>query len=373
MRVVLLIVASAVACDPSGPGDQSDAGTDGGNPHVDAGSQAVDGGFQGIDAGADAASDASVDAMADAGPRGACSTATPEGLQGCVDRARYVADVEAIAGVRPPGSEHHQVVRALCASRLESLGFDVELHDYGSGVNVVGVRPGTSSTERVLISAHYDGVPQCDAADDNATGVAAALETARVLGAVEHERTLVVACWDEEETGYVGSLAYATRAQEEGQEIAASFVFETIGYRDTTPGSQAFPDGFGLLFPDAQAAVEARASRGDFVALVADALHSTETTETLATMAERVGLPVVPIVVSEALKDSPYTADLRRSDHAPFWLVDAPGIMITDTADFRNDRYHCAGGEDTIEHLDHDFTVSIIQMTVGAAAASLGR
>lgn len=51
----------------------------------------------------------------------------------------------------------------------------------------------------VIVAAHYDTVDFCPGADDNGSGVAGALETARVLVAEPHARTLVVACWDEEE------------------------------------------------------------------------------------------------------------------------------------------------------------------------------
>ena len=32
--------------------------------------------------------------------------------------------------------------------------------------------------------------------------------------------------------------------------------------------------------------------------------------------------------------------DTRRSDHAPFWDLGYPAIMVTDTANMRNPNYH---------------------------------
>jgi Zn-dependent M28 family amino/carboxypeptidase len=288
----------------------------------------------------------------------------------CVARSRYVADLEAIAGPREPGSPHHDEVRELCATRLTDLGYNVERFDYGTGIDIVGTLTGTSSPdERVLISAHYDGTgATCDGADDNGSGVAGLLEAARVLATIDHSRTLVVACWDEEERGLVGSRAYADRANAAGEVIVANYVFEMIGYRDPTPGAQTFPTGFDLLFPRVVRAEEALGSPGDFIALVADELHSTDAVARFETNAARVGLRTVAIVASEALKLSPATGDLRRSDHGGFWANDDPGIMVTDTANFRYDGYHCYAEPDTIDRLDHDFSVRVVQATIGAVA-----
>lgn len=351
----------------------SGCGSSGGTPSADAGASASS------DGGMDAATtlDATVAPDAEGNdaavlPLPACGTSTPEALMACVERARYVADLETISGARPPGSTHHGEVRELCATRLGELGFTVERHDYGSGVNVVGTRVGTAlPDERVLVSAHYDSTVGCPGADDNASGTAGALETARVLAMATFGRTLVVACWDEEERGLVGSRGYADRAAMRGETLVANFVYEMIGYRDTTPGSQSLPAGLGLLFPRELRALQLRGSPGDFVVVIADELHSAGSAAAVGAMAARVGLPSVVLALPESVALVPETSDLRRSDHASFWENGAPGIMLGDTANFRYDRYHCAAGPDTPDQLDPDFSVAIIQATVGAAAQSL--
>jgi hypothetical protein len=45
--------------------------------------------------------------------------------------------------------------------------------------------------------------------------------------------------------------------------------------------------------------------------------------------------------------------DTRRSDHAPFWDLGFPAIMITDTANMRNPHYHWES--DHIDTLDLAF------------------
>ena len=327
----------------------------------------------GIDGGRDAGRAAGgEDAGTDAGPLPACSAESPLALSQCVDAARYQADLETLAMPREPGSAHWQAMQDLCAERLEGLGFTVERHAYATGVNVIGVREGTSEPERrVLVGAHYDHIAGCAGADDNATGVAGALEAARVLATASFPRTLVVACWDEEERGLIGSRAYAERARANGETIDAYFNFEMIGFTDDTPDSQEMPAGFELLFRDAARELEANESRGDFIAVIGDPA-SEATVASLERYADRLGLPFIPLVVPESLLESPLIGDLKRSDHASFWDEGYPGMMITDTSEFRYDDYHCRGGPDVVANLDRDFSALVVAMTVAAAAESLG-
>ncbi|MDX2086831.1 MAG: M20/M25/M40 family metallo-hydrolase [Kofleriaceae bacterium] len=303
----------------------------------------------------------------------ACGSPDPaESPVELVERATYEADLAAIAAPRSPGTPHWQAVQDLCANRFAELGFEVERHDYGTGVNVIGVRPGTSKPEeRVVISAHYDSVPNCVGADDNGTGVAGTLEAARVLSRAPHDRTLVVACWDEEERGLIGSSAYVDRAHAAGDAIVLSMVFEMIGYRSTAPNSQQSDATLEAVFPEAAAQISGNAYRGDFALVVNDETATTAVAD-LQAAAATIGLPVVNISLLAPLKTA--IEDLRRSDHAPFWDVDYPALMITDTANFRNPHYHCPRGtSDALTDIDYEFAVANVKVVVGAAAAALDR
>jgi hypothetical protein len=341
-----------------------------------------------IDAGLDASEDVGMDATRDVGfdvgrdaprfdvagdaPLPACSNASPLALTQCVEETRYQTDLVDIAMERVPASAQWQRVQDLCATRLASLGFEVERQAYGTGVNVIGVRMGTTDPEhRVVLGAHYDHIAGCAGADDNATGVAGLLEAARVLSTASYPRTLVVACWDEEEAGLLGSLAYAGRARTRREQIDMNFTFEMIGYTSHAPGSQSIPTGFDLLFPEGAAEVAANESRGDFVAVVGDPA-SNPSVAMLEHYADWMRLPFVPLVVPMSLLSSPLIGDLRRSDHASFWATRVPAVMITDTSNFRYANYHCFEGEDVVANLDQHFASQIVAMTVGAAAETLG-
>ena len=88
--------------------------------------------------------------------------------------------------------------------------------------------------------------------------------------------------------------------------------------------------------------------------------------------AERVGLPAISVTLVGDQKKSDLFGDLRRSDHAPFWDVDYPAIFISDSGEFRNDRYHCVAGEDSVDSLVPSFTELVIRMTVSSMAETLG-
>ncbi len=301
----------------------------------------------------------------------ACGTTASERLA-CIERERLAADVRDFATLRQPGSEGWQRVQDTCATRLEALGFAVERVDYGTGINVIGRKEGTGEApEEVIVSAHYDHIEGCEGADDNASGLAATLEIARVLSTVETPKTLVIACWDEEERGLIGSRAYADAAALEARNIAAMISFDGIGYYATEPNSQSIPNGFEMLFPVQVAELEARDFRGDYISLIAD-----EESMAVATAFEEhgasVGLITSILPVPEALKLIPQTADLRRSDHASFWVHDFPGILVTDSANFRNPHYHCLDGMDAPETLDVGFITQVSQATLGAVISALG-
>ncbi|HEX2578582.1 MAG TPA: M20/M25/M40 family metallo-hydrolase, partial [Aquihabitans sp.] len=103
-----------------------------------------------------------------------------------------------------------------------ATGRGAYVQTFGTGANVLGVVPGTDlAHEYVIVGAHYDGQPDecrsvepgdliCNGATDNATGVAAVLEVGRRLAdaPVRQRRSVILAFWDAEEEGRVGSRHY---------------------------------------------------------------------------------------------------------------------------------------------------------------------
>lgn len=105
-----------------------------------------------------------------------------------------------------------------------------------SGRNIYSIQPGSIHPDRqFIICAHYDAADDF-AADDNATGVAAVLETARILSAQLFPYTLVYAFWDEEEAGLFGSTRFAARARSNNTLIEGVVNLDMLGYDKNSDG-----------------------------------------------------------------------------------------------------------------------------------------
>ena len=137
-----------------------------------------------------------------------------------VDAARLEAHVKYLSADLHPRS-HDQLRNTELAAQyifdqLKASGAAVATQDVVVGRttyrNIVA-RFGPATGPLIVVGAHYDAHAGTPGADDNASGVAGVLEAARVLAMAEHPRTLVVAFWDEEERGLVGSRAQAMRAR----------------------------------------------------------------------------------------------------------------------------------------------------------------
>ncbi len=285
-----------------------------------------------------------------------------------VERLRE--DVRRVAVRRDPGSQGWRDVRAFISQRLTDLGY-APSHDAFAqgGVNVIATKPGASlASELVILSAHYDHVWDCAGADDNASGVAVVLEAARALLDATPNRTIMLAFWDFEEDGLVGSTSWAKKARARGDRIEMVISLDGVGYVDPRPGSQTLPTGADNLLPDVARQLKTSGYRGDFIALIADS-DSDEHVEAFEGFAASRGLPHVAVGLSALTRV--LLLDAARSDHASFWLMGYPGILVTDTANFRNPRYHCATGSDSPDSLDYEFLAkvagAVIDTTVAAA------
>ncbi|MBI4676894.1 MAG: M28 family peptidase [Elusimicrobia bacterium] len=205
--------------------------------------------------------------------------------------------------------------------------------------NVIAVF-GPDSEERLVVGAHYDAFGPFPAADDNASGVAALLELARLLGAEPPAMRVDLAAYTMEEpplfgTSFMGSAQHAAKLKKEGVRIRAMIALEMLGFYSDEPGSQGTPSVlFDLLYPD----------RGDFIGVVTD--HSSRPLARPIKAAMRgFGLPVYSITAP------PFVQGIDYSDHGSFWDQGYQAAMLTDTAFLRNKNYHKP--TDTPETLDY--------------------
>lgn len=308
----------------------------------------------------------------------AASAGSPAAKKGEADAKRLEDDVRALAIERYPGSDGWLKARRQCASRLESLGFEARTSNFvlpgapGAPMtykNVVGVKRGASRPdEQIIVSAHYDHIYGCPGADDDASGVAATLEIARLLSTESHARTLVVACWDLEEDGLVGSTFYATKAKEAGDQIKLAVALDAVGFTNRKPNTQNLPPGLQTLAPKLAKQVEKGEFRADFIALVHDP-DAADFVTPFEDEAKAIGLRTGVLEVSTF--ERLVMNDVLRADHASFWIAGYPAILISDSGEFRNPAYHCWEAVDGPDTLDYPFLAQVTSSTAAMVRAAL--
>jgi Zn-dependent M28 family amino/carboxypeptidase len=194
-------------------------------------------------------------------------------------------------------------------------------------------------------------VPGSPGADDNASAVAVCLECARLIR--KHSTRLVmIVLFNREEDGLLGSSEFvASLAEQSDWDIQEAHIFEMVGYRDRSPGSQTMPPGLPIRTRDT----------GDFLALLANRT-SNRIAEDLLTLAACYVPQSVVVALKIYLGIERAFGHLNRSDHTPFWQAGIPSIMWTDTSEFRNPHYHLAS--DKPGTLDYEFMSEVAQLAL---------
>ena len=191
--------------------------------------------------------------------------------------------------------------------------------------------PGARAAGVVVVGAHYDSLRGTVGANDNGSGVAALLALARLFAHRHPERALRFVAFANEEPPYfqkpsMGSVVYARRCRERGEEIVAMLSLETLGFYTDRPGSQRYPFPFGYFYP----------TTGDFVAFVGDTGSAALVRRTLSTFRRSAGFPSEGAAAPSALPG------VGWSDQWSFRQEGYPAVMVTDTAPFRYPHYHRA-------------------------------
>ncbi len=135
------------------------------------------------------------------------------------------------------GSSGGDLAADYLIQKLESYNLEVYDQVYSStGRNVYAVQEGYLYPEKqYIICAHYDAV-DVYCADDNASGVAAVIEAARILSKYDFKYTLIYALWDEEEIGLVGSNYYASQASSNQDEIQGVLNMDMLAWDGNNDG-----------------------------------------------------------------------------------------------------------------------------------------
>ncbi len=238
-------------------------------------------------------------------------------------------------------------------ARFQEYGLEASFQEYvvdgRTFRNVVAVQPGAIASAPVtVLGAHYDSFGSGPGANDNASGVAVLLETARTLPqrCGRGDRYFVAFSTEEPPhfgTDRMGSHAFAADLQARGIEVDLMIALDSVGYYSREPASQRFPvKGMEYLYP----------SRGSFVAVVGDLGAGRWIKRVKLGLRATRGVGVVSF-------RGPASLGVDLSDHSAFRKLGYPAVLVTDTAFLRDDAYHTA--DDRPERLHYPKMARLVE------------
>jgi uncharacterized repeat protein (TIGR01451 family) len=235
------------------------------------------------------------------------------------------------------------IERDYIRDRMKALGLDVRYQDFNLGDtslnNVEGALDGWGlGGDTIYIAcAHYDSISNAPystapGADDNASGVAAVLEAARVLSQHRYRHTLRFVTFSAEEQGLYGSYYYVVEARSAGTDIGGAINLDMIAWdsdddniMEIHAGTQSDSQALGTAFQNANATY---------------------------------GLSLVPEYITNGAS--------WASDHARFWSQGYPAILVIEDFQDFNPYYHKTS--DTLDKLDLPYATKFVQATVATLA-----
>ncbi|MBC2844260.1 M28 family peptidase [Winogradskyella flava] len=229
--------------------------------------------------------------------------------------------------------------------QLESLpNLTVEFQNFNStGKNVIATQLGKTNPDNIyIVCAHYDSVTTF-CSDDNATGVSAVLEIARILSGQCTDNTIIYALWDEEEIGLLGANFYAQQAADETNgnsrdNILGVINMDMIGYDGDAPGT---------------------IGDNDFDIDVRNIANSIAIKDDLISILNTYTFDLNEIVVNPGT---------TASDHARFWSQGYSAVLVGESWE-TNDQtpdYHTSG--DRTEDIDFQYMTELTKLVLAYMA-----
>lgn len=264
---------------------------------------------------------------------------------------------------RYTGTDGNDTEAEYILAQLESYGFQTDLqtfssvesilssHTCPSGTEMTNISArieGTDSSQTYMLVGHYDSIsddPDFDpapGADDNASGTATALEIARVFAESHSQKplkySLEIVLFDAEELGLCGSTYYVSQLDRQKKDsIRGILNIDMIGFS-----------------PSSETCSYAAYNKND--------PRTLDLVKRFATMNDHYDLETNGFAEASSQKNS---------DHASFWNVNLPAIMISECYPEQNENYHKT--TDTIDALNftqiqkvaQSVTATLAELTIG--------
>jgi acetylornithine deacetylase/succinyl-diaminopimelate desuccinylase-like protein len=243
--------------------------------------------------------------------------------------------------------------------------------------NVVATLRGTTNPERIyVVSGHYDSMctsptdAKCDApgANDDASGTAAVVETARVMSKRKFDATIVFMTVPGEEQGLLGAAYYAEQAKKANQNIEAMFTNDIIGgvtsYKNSPERQTVRVFAEGVPTSETEQEAETRRRVGG---------ENDSAARQLARYIQDVGNVYSPKFRVQVI----YRRDRygRGGDHIPFLERGFAAVRFSEPNEDYTHQHQNVRTEnnvfygDTIEYVDFDYIASVTRVNAAALAS----
>lgn len=239
--------------------------------------------------------------------------------------------------------EELQRVSAWIKEQMRLFGIPCQYQNYsvnGLGYRNVVCNLAAGHADKVIVGAHYDVFGEQQGADDNASGVAGVIETARILAQQKSQLTqnieFVFYTLQEPpffKTEQMGSYIHAKSVQTQKDQIQGVYILDMIGYFDEKL-VQDYPVGLKWVYPN----------HANYIA----AVSNVQSYDLGAKYCEE--MRTLNRLECQRLVAPSFVSGMEFSDHLNYWKFDIPAVMITDTAFFRNKNYHTE--KDTLKTLN---------------------
>lgn len=281
------------------------------------------------------------------------------------------------------------------SGKMNKLGYLVNRHEFYNGQKKATNLECWSSNDdpsdiTIFLTAHHDAYPGSPGADDNASSLAVLLEVARVLASKKVNNGIGYLFFDLEEVSIemikillVSAYFDLTIEKTEDENTKKEIMLKKEHYLDkkrylfgtlTLEGSRQWITERFNLFSNLKAIINLESvgycskeknsqqliPHSSYVPPVGDFLGLVYTEEfrwlfsRMFTPLSSTGLNLVPIRV-----DLDHMDFGSRSDHAAFWNIGFPALMLTDTFEYRNPHYH--KNSDVPETLDYGFMAAQVK------------
>ena len=200
----------------------------------------------------------------------------------------------------------------------------------------------------VVIGAHYDVCGEQEGADDNASGITAILELARLFSRSNLTRPIELVAYTLEEppffgTQSMGSYIHASELKKLNTPVYGMVAVEMIGFFNDDEGSQSYPFAPMKLF---------YGNKGDFILLTKKIGHGQFVKDFSKQFYN------AKTIKTKSLTSPGMIKGVDFSDHRNYWALGFDAMMITNSAFYRNHNYHKSG--DKMDRLDFKRMAGVI-------------